>query len=116
MLGDPSYQGELSAGYVSLSSVWSPCSHMSCLGVMVLDASLRAVGSKYPLVVMATVDLPQDCRDVLNSAGIPIVDVETIYPTPERHSLVDNDHRFRDTWTKLRVFEMVNFDVSHHIP
>lgn len=83
---------------------------------MVLDASLRAVGSKYPLVVMATVDLPQDCRDVLNSAGIPIVDVETIYPTPERHSLVDNDHRFRDTWTKLRVFEMVNFDVSHHIP
>lgn len=79
---------------------------------MVLDASLKAVGSKYPLIVMATADLPEDCRDVLHSAAIPVVDVETIYPAPERHSLVENDHRFRDTWTKLRVFEMVHFDVS----
>jgi alpha-N-acetylglucosamine transferase len=64
---------------------------------------------------MATADLAQDCRDVLNSAGIPVVDVETIYPAPERHSLVENDHRFRDTWTKLRVFELVHFDVSRKV-
>lgn len=61
---------------------------------------------------MATAELALDCRDVLESAGIPVVDVETIYPAPERHSLVENDHRFRDTWTKLRVFELVQFDVS----
>ncbi|KAI5451181.1 hypothetical protein NCC49_002057 [Naganishia albida] len=79
-------------------------------GVMVMDASLKAVGSRYPLVVMATPELPQDCRDVLQSADIPFVEVESIYPAPDRHSLVENDHRFRDTWTKLRVFEMVAFD------
>jgi alpha-N-acetylglucosamine transferase len=77
-----------------------------------MDATLKAVGSRYPLVVMATPELPQDCRDVLQSADIPFVEVESIYPAADRHSLVENDHRFRDTWTKLRVFELVAFDVS----
>lgn len=82
-----------------------------CAGVVVMDATLKAVNSKYPLVVMVTPELPQDCRDVLQSAEIPFIEVESIYPAPDRHSLVENDHRFRDTWTKLRAFELVNFDV-----
>lgn len=77
-----------------------------------MDATLKAVGSKYPLVVMATPELPQDCRDVLQSADIPFIEVESIYPSPDRHSLVESDHRFHDTWTKLRAFELVTFDVS----
>ncbi|KAJ9115882.1 hypothetical protein QFC22_005024 [Naganishia vaughanmartiniae] len=75
-----------------------------------MNATLKAVGSKYPLVVMATPQLTDDCRNVLASAEIPVVDVDTIYPAAERHSLVESDHRFRDTWTKLRAFELVQFD------
>ncbi|KAJ9108598.1 hypothetical protein QFC19_002315 [Naganishia cerealis] len=79
-------------------------------GVLVLNATLRAVGSKYPLVVMATPQLSEDCRNVLRSASISVIEVESIYPPPERHSLVESDHRFRDTWTKLRAFELIHFD------
>lgn len=79
---------------------------------MVMNATLKAVGSRYPLVVMATPELSKDCRMVLQSAEIPVVDVDTIYPSPERHSLAESDHRFRDTWTKLRAFELVQYDVS----
>lgn len=77
-----------------------------------MNATLKAVNSKYPLIVMATPQLSEECRDVLASAGITVVNVNTIYPSPERHSLVESDHRFRDTWTKLRAFELVQFDVS----
>ncbi|KAJ9121356.1 hypothetical protein QFC24_004694 [Naganishia onofrii] len=79
-------------------------------GVMVMNATLKAVGSRYPLVVMATPELSKDCRMVLQSAEIPVIDVDTIYPSPERHSLAESDHRFRDTWTKLRAFELVQYD------
>jgi hypothetical protein len=70
-------------------------------GTLVLHQSLNAVGSKYPLIVMATA-LPSDARDVLKRRGIEIIDVDTLLPEPGVHKLAEHDARFADTWTKLR--------------
>ena len=69
-------------------------------GVLVLEQGLRAVGSKYPLVVMVTPALPAAARRVLTKRRIPTRDIEGLYPAVARHTLADA--RFEDTWTKLR--------------
>ncbi|TFK76982.1 nucleotide-diphospho-sugar transferase [Pluteus cervinus] len=79
-------------------------------GTLVLDNDLRVVGSKYPLVVMITPGLGQDARNVLVKRGIPIIDVETLQPAEGTHTLSAHDQRFADTWTKLRGFELVQYD------
>lgn len=71
-------------------------------GTLVLDYGLRAVGSKYPLVVMTTPALPEDARDVLKKRGITTREVDTLQPEEGAHTLAAHDARFADTWTKLR--------------
>ncbi|KAI6044943.1 glycosyltransferase family 8 protein [Pisolithus marmoratus] len=78
-------------------------------GVLVLDYTLRSVGSCYSFVVMVTPSLPQECRDVLTRRGIQLRDITSLQPSENIHSLAPHDIRFRDTWTKLRVFELVEF-------
>jgi len=70
-------------------------------GVLVLDYCLRAVGSKYPLVVMVTSSLPEDARAVLRKRCIITREVTSLQP-PGQHTLASHDARFADTWTKLR--------------
>ncbi|KAI5897609.1 glycosyltransferase family 8 protein [Schizophyllum commune H4-8] len=77
-------------------------------GVLVLEQGLRAVGSKYPLVVMVTPALPAAARRVLTKRGIPMRDIEGLYPAVARHTLADA--RFEETWTKLKVFELEEYD------
>lgn len=79
-------------------------------GVLVLDYTLRSVGTCYPLVVMVTPSVPQECRDVLARRGIQLRDITALESLPNVHSLATHDVRFRDTWTKLRVFELVEFE------
>ncbi|TFK43723.1 glycosyltransferase family 8 protein [Crucibulum laeve] len=79
-------------------------------GTLVLDYGLRAVGSKYPLVVMATPALPAEARKVLHKCGIPIREVNTLIPEEGAHTLNNHDARFADTWTKLRAFELAEYD------
>jgi len=71
-------------------------------GVLVLDQSLRSVGSKYPLVVMVTPSLPDDVRAVLRNRRIRTRDVDSLQPPDRNHTLAEHDIRFADTWTKLR--------------
>jgi hypothetical protein len=71
-------------------------------GTLVLELTLRMVGSQYPLVVMVTPALPKEARDVLKSRKIKIIDVEGLQPKEGVHSLAVRDRRFMDTWTKLR--------------
>lgn len=71
-------------------------------GVLVLDQSLRAVNSKYYLVVMVTPSLPESARAILRKQFILIREVERLQPTAERYRLHAHDARFADTWTKLR--------------
>jgi len=72
-------------------------------GVLVLDQSLRSVGSQYPLVVMVTPSLPDDVRAVLRKRRIRTRDVDSLQPPDRNHTLAEHDVRFADTWTKLRV-------------
>jgi hypothetical protein len=69
---------------------------------LVLEQSLRSVGSSYPLVVMATPALSSNARDVLETRGVEIRDVDPLQPPPTVHTLSEADARFADTWTKLR--------------
>lgn len=74
-------------------------------GVLVLDQSLRAVNSKYSLVVMVTPSLPESARAILRKQFILIREVERLQPTTEGcrlHAHDSHDARFADTWTKLR--------------
>lgn len=71
-------------------------------GVLVLEYTLRSVGSPYPLVVMVTPALEQDARDLLVKRGIQVEDVQSLKPTGGAHQLASHDIRFEDTWTKLR--------------
>ena len=71
-------------------------------GTLVLNHSLRSVGSKYELVVMTTPELSERARDVLFKEKIMIKDIARLDPTEGSHTLSAHDKRFKDTWTKLR--------------
>ncbi|KAG8958933.1 hypothetical protein FRC00_002136 [Tulasnella sp. 408] len=72
-------------------------------GLFVLHHSLRAVGTRYPLVVIATPQLSAAARATITRRGIPIRDVQSLKPRPGAHQLAEHDKRFEDTWTKLRI-------------
>jgi lipopolysaccharide biosynthesis glycosyltransferase len=59
---------------------------------------------------MVTPTLPQEARDVLKRKGIAVVDVDRLMPGEGVHKLSDHDARFHDTWTKLRGFQMINYE------
>jgi hypothetical protein len=70
-------------------------------GVLVLDYSLRSVGSRYPLVAMVTPRLPREVRDVLEKRGIHMRDVESLLPVDNSQTRLFEE-RLIDTWSKLR--------------
>jgi hypothetical protein len=86
-------------------------------GALVLDYGLRAVGSRYPLVVMVTPTLPDVVRAVLHKRGILVREVDSLHPQEGKHVLSAHDARFADTWTKLRylVYFTDKGDRSDHI-
>lgn len=82
-------------------------------GALVLHQSLVDQGSAYPLVVFATRELPQDAREILTRRGIRVREIEYLQPPADKQADYDeHDLRFQDTWTKLRVFEMAEYEVS----
>ncbi|KAL8290092.1 hypothetical protein RQP46_003031 [Phenoliferia psychrophenolica] len=80
-------------------------------GCLVLHASLQRHKSAYPLVVFATKELPVEAREVLQSFGIEVHDIEFLEPRENNKvELAEHDHRFADTWTKLRCFELTQYE------
>ncbi|KAF8446051.1 glycosyltransferase family 8 protein [Boletus edulis BED1] len=79
-------------------------------GVLVLEYTLRAVGSEYSLVVMATPALPPQARGILARRGVRVIDIQPLHPPAGLHTLSRHDARFTDTWAKLRVFELTGYD------
>lgn len=78
-----------------------------------MHQSLVASKSAYPLVVFATPELPQEAREVLQHKGIAIRDIAYLQPGEEhRTELDEHDKRFADTWTKLRCFELTEYEVN----
>ena len=74
-------------------------------GTVMLAASLRAAGSRYPLVAMVIPDLPAPAHEVLQAFDIETVEVPRLSPDVEASAV--QDKRFADTWTKLRCASRV---------
>jgi len=77
-------------------------------GAIVLDYSLRAVHSKYPLLVMVTPGLSGRARQALSARRIEMVEVDDLDVTNRAMSF--KEKRFKDTWTKLRCFQLDQFE------
>ncbi|TDL28386.1 nucleotide-diphospho-sugar transferase [Rickenella mellea] len=75
-------------------------------GALVLDHTLKSVHSKYPLVVMTTPNTPSEARRLLEQRGIIVRDVDFLVV----QSCSAAFKRFSDVWTKLRVFELYEYE------
>ncbi|KAF5390200.1 hypothetical protein D9757_002823 [Collybiopsis confluens] len=79
-------------------------------GALVLWHGLKSVGSKYPLVIMVTAALEDEAKDILQKCGIETYAIDGLMPDDSKHSVAEHDGRFKDTWTKLRAFELKGFE------
>jgi hypothetical protein len=80
---------------------------------LILEQSLKDVGSKYPLVVMIAPDLDPRLLDILRVRNIATRPIDYLQPAPGRHEVAAHDERFRETWTKLRAFDLDEYEVHN---
>ena len=84
-------------------------------GVLILNESLRMVGSKYPLKCMITEGLSEETLDVLRKVGVETILVDKI-PLPESiaKANMEIDPRLAMAWsdclTKLNIFGLEGYD------
>ncbi|KAI1034193.1 hypothetical protein LB503_012481 [Fusarium chuoi] len=82
-------------------------------GVIILAYTLQRNASIYPLVVLYTPNLPRDAKRVLEleapKCNMILRECEHLLP-PEGVKMTLIAERFADTWTKLRVFELFEYD------
>jgi alpha-N-acetylglucosamine transferase len=75
-----------------------------------LRGSSNHNGSLYPLITMVTSDVKEEAIQALRSLGCLIRPVKRLHPG---HSKGDKNMAFAhfgDVWTKLRCFEMIEYD------
>ena len=61
--------------------------------------------------MLATDTLPQSSREIIQDAGMDIIDVPHLAPAAGQHAGFDPSFaRFNDAWTKLAVFGLEQFD------
>ncbi|KAK4508564.1 hypothetical protein PRZ48_002303 [Zasmidium cellare] len=77
-------------------------------GLLTLDASLKFVGSKYPLVALYTDTFPAEGHAALDARKIPKKRVK--YLLPKMHKDYTNDPRFYDCWSKLTPFSLTEYE------
>ncbi|KAH6697030.1 glycosyl transferase family protein [Plectosphaerella plurivora] len=76
-------------------------------GLFTLDHSLRAVGSKYPLVALYTDSVSAEAHAAIDRRNIPKQRIEYLLPTEGRD--YSNDPRFYDCWSKLTPFSLTQY-------
>ncbi|KZO98479.1 glycosyltransferase family 8 protein [Calocera viscosa TUFC12733] len=79
-------------------------------GVITLAQTFREVGSAYPLVVFCTPQLPARARRILAAHDIQCRDVQPLMPKQGAYEWSGAFKRFEETWNKLRVFELDEYD------
>ena len=77
-------------------------------GLLTLDYSLKATGSKYPLVALYTDTFPAEGHAALKARGIPSKRVPYLLPSVSKD--YTNDPRFYDCWSKLTPFNLVEYE------
>ncbi|KFA56396.1 hypothetical protein S40293_04999 [Stachybotrys chartarum IBT 40293] len=82
-------------------------------GVIILAHTLKQHGSRYPLIVLYTPNLEKDAVAALEleaaKSNIIPWQCEFLLP-PEGVKTLLIAERFKDTWTKLRIFELFGYD------
>lgn len=82
-------------------------------GVIILAHTLKKHGSRYPLVVFYTSTLSENAIRALEleapNSNIVLRKCEPLLPRKDIKTLLIAK-RFEDTWTKLRVFELSDYD------
>ena len=77
-------------------------------GLLTLDASLKFVGSKYPLIALYTDTFPPEGHAALDARRIPKQRVEYLLPSASKD--FSNDPRFYDCWSKLTPFSLTEYE------
>lgn len=77
-------------------------------GLLTLHYSLKAHGSKYPLVALYTDTFPAEGHAALDARNIPKQHVKYLLPTKGKD--YTNDPRFYDCWSKLTPFSLVEYE------
>ena len=77
-------------------------------GLLNLDSSLKAQGSKYPLIALYTDTFPAEGHHALDIRGIPKKRIKYILPSV--HKDYSNDTRFYDCWSKLAPFSLTEYE------
>ncbi|KAG9535012.1 hypothetical protein KCU86_g18154, partial [Aureobasidium melanogenum] len=77
-------------------------------GLLTLDYSLKAAGSKYPLVALYTDTFPPEGHAALKARGIPSKRIPYLLPSLSKD--YSNDPRFYDCWSKLTPFGLVEYE------
>ena len=73
-------------------------------GVVGLAKGLRKVASLYPLVVAVLPDVPEEHREILQSQGCIIREIEPVYP-PENQTQFSMAY-YVINYSKLRIWEV----------
>jgi hypothetical protein len=81
-------------------------------GILLLSHSLKKVNSAFPLIVAINPTVPDEARVALEQAGLEVRVVQPLKPSGEVTLIAE---RFADTWTKLAVFDFVEYEVSYKV-
>ncbi|KAF5737093.1 hypothetical protein HS088_TW14G01250 [Tripterygium wilfordii] len=77
-------------------------------GVVGLAKGLRKAKSAYPLVVAVLPDVPEDHREILDSQGCIVQEIEPVYP-PENQTQFAMAY-YVINYSKLRIWEFVEYE------
>lgn len=77
-------------------------------GLLVLWESLMRTAPRYPFHLLVTQGVSTDCERNLRSLGLNVLrDDSEMLPSSE---LVDGDHRWRHTFDKIKIFDLLDFE------
>ncbi|KAJ8508790.1 hypothetical protein ONZ45_g8974 [Pleurotus djamor] len=93
------------------ASLLTPRDAVYIAGILVLKQCLDDVKSQYPLVVMVTPDVPSETRSLLSRRGLVLTQIDYLQPSGDA-TANKVDIRFADTWTKLRAFDLFDYEVK----
>ncbi|KAE8395363.1 nucleotide-diphospho-sugar transferase [Aspergillus alliaceus] len=77
-------------------------------GILTLSHSLKATQTVYPFIALYTPTFPTEGLAALQARGIRTQAVSTVQPGQSR--VFVQDPRFNETWNKLIVFSLVEYD------
>ncbi|POY73621.1 hypothetical protein BMF94_3155 [Rhodotorula taiwanensis] len=76
-------------------------------GLLLLDHTMKVVGTRHPLVVLTTASFPERHLNLLKTLGIECRVVGLLEPKGEVKLIAE---RFRDTWSKLQAFALEDYE------